>query len=90
MVTPMKEIGTEIRRVLKVVLGLWTLGVYNYANGDKYEGEVKEKVKNGKGKSKFNRIGVLSYANGDIYSGDWKDNLKNGEGIVGKWRIRNL
>ena len=43
-----------------------------YENGDKYVGDLKNGLKNGKG--------IYFYANGNKYEGDWKDDKKEGRG----------
>lgn len=47
---------------------------FTYPNGDIYEGEVKDSVKNG--------YGMLIYSNGDVYTGNFVDDLKQGRGIL--------
>ena len=44
----------------------------NYANDDQYLGEIKNGLRNGKGK--------MTYSNGNIYSGDWIDDVFHGKG----------
>lgn len=39
------------------------LGVYTYANGDKYDGEWRGNTKHGKG--------YFYYNNGELYMGEW-------------------
>jgi len=41
-----------------------------FANGDKYEGELKGKKKHG--------YGVFTWADGSTFRGDWKDDKKHG------------
>ena len=41
-------------------------------NGNIYDGDWKDDVRNGKGK--------YTWINGDIYDGDWKDDKRNGKG----------
>ena len=43
-----------------------------YANGDKYDGEWRNDVKEGKG--------TLVKADGDEYDGNWRNDKKNGKG----------
>ena len=45
-----------------------------YYTGDKYDGELKNNMINGKGK--------LEYSNGDVYDGDWRNGLKHGKGNI--------
>ena len=45
---------------------------YIYKNGNKYNGEFKNKMRNGKG--------TMKYLNGDVYNGDWVDNKRQGSG----------
>ena len=61
--------------------------ILSYTNGDKYEGEVINGVRNG--------YGTYFYHNGDKFEGFWKDNKKHGMGTlyykdgnlyVGQWR----
>ena len=47
-----------------------------FANGDKYEGELKGKKKHG--------YGVFTWADGSTFRGDWKDDKKHGKGLF-KW-----
>ena len=42
-----------------------------YNNGDLYNGEWKNDLKEGEGTIKYN--------NGDIYDGNWKNDLKEGK-----------
>ena len=48
-------------------------GIYYYEKGDKFKGEFKNDLKEGKGK--------IIYKNGDIYKGEIKNKLKEGIGI---------
>ena len=43
-----------------------------YENGEKYVGDLKNGLKNGKG--------IYLYANGNRYEGDWKDDKREGRG----------
>ena len=53
-----------------------------YPNGDKYIGEYKNKMRNGKGKMYYNE----KDENGRVmYDGYWKDDLFDGKGIM-KWK----
>ena len=47
-------------------------GLKEYANGDVYDGELKDDKRNGRGK--------ITYEDGDVYDGEWKDDSKNGRG----------
>jgi hypothetical protein len=62
-------------------------GVYNYANGDIYEGEFETGQRSG--------IGEYKYCDGTWFRGQWKNDKKNGIGVrmdkngirsYGKWR----
>lgn len=44
----------------------------SYANGDKYEGEVLQKLRHGNGQ--------MVYSNGEIYNGMWKNDAEHGIG----------
>jgi antitoxin component YwqK of YwqJK toxin-antitoxin module len=48
------------------------IGIMNYSDGSKYEGEFVNHLKEGKG--------VLVWKNGDKYSGDFKNDLPHGKG----------
>lgn len=63
-----------------------TVGKWEYSNGDKYEGQLQNSQRSGKG--------TMMWRNGDIYKGDWVQNLPQGRGIyiyitgesyVGSW-----
>ncbi len=72
-------------------------GVFVYKNGDCYEGENKNNIRNGRGVMHYknwgekyegdwvndNRVGYgsLSFNNGDLYTGDFKLNVPWGEGV---------
>jgi hypothetical protein len=43
-------------------------------NGNKYEGEMKDGKKHGKGK--------INYANGVKYTGDWINDIRTGQGVL--------
>ena len=47
-------------------------GVYKFSNGDIYDGDWKNDIRDGQG--------TQIYVNGDIYTGKWKDDMKNGQG----------
>jgi len=64
--------GQMTRKVEKVNVKYKNVGVYTYANGNKYEGEVQNDHKNGNG--------VFEYANKDKYDGLWRDDKKDGKG----------
>ena len=44
----------------------------SYVNGDKYEGEVQQKLRDGSGQ--------MVYATGEIYNGQWSSDAENGTG----------
>lgn len=48
-------------------------GVYEYANGDKYDGHWLKNKRHGQG--------VMTYANQDKYDGDWVDGKRHGKGL---------
>lgn len=48
-------------------------GTIYYEGGAKYEGEVKNHLRNG--------YGTLHNSNGNVYVGNWRNNLKHGQGI---------
>ena len=63
-----------------------------YPNGDKYIGEYKNNMRNGKGKIYYNQ---KNENNRYSYEGDWKDDLFDGKGIlkynnndvhIGEWK----
>lgn len=47
-------------------------GVYIFAMGERFEGELSNGKKHGKG--------IYYYLNGNIYRGDWANDKKNGQG----------
>ena len=68
-----------------------------YKNGDIYEGNFINDLKEGKGEMEYNNgdkyngiwkddkregKGKLIYSNGDIYNGDWKNDKKEGKGTM--------
>lgn len=66
-------------------------GIYVWGSGEKYEGNWKNMLRNGKGKN--------YYANGDEYTGEWLNDMKNGVGTYiskdgktysGKWESNEL
>jgi len=60
---------------------IWSIvGVYTYANEDKYDGEWKDNQMDGKGKSLLNLKGIYSHANKSKYDGEWKEGKKHGNG----------
>ena len=50
--------------------------VVEFSNGNKYEGNVKDRKFNGKGK--------FTYSNGDSYTGQWKNDMEHGYGVFKK------
>mmetsp|Transcript_22538 Transcript_22538/g.34822 ORF Transcript_22538/g.34822 Transcript_22538/m.34822 type:complete len:83 (-) Transcript_22538:123-371(-) len=49
-------------------------GKMTYADGDVYEGELKNGMAHGEGKNTF--------ANGSVYEGNWKDDKPNGKSFA--------
>ena len=49
------------------------INIRKFKDGSRYEGEYKNKVREGKG--------IYHYINGDIYIGEWKNNIFDGNGI---------
>jgi hypothetical protein len=47
----------------------------NYPNGDSYEGEWNNDVREG--------FGLLRFSKGDQYEGEWANDKMNGKGILG-------
>ena len=52
------------------------MGIFmmEYNNGDKYDGYIRNDLKDGNGK--------MEYKNGNIYDGIWINDLKEGKGIM--------
>jgi len=50
--------------VTEKVMHATSIGIYYYANGDKFEGEWKNNNRDGKGKPFFYPIGILYLADG--------------------------
>eukprot|EP00831_Metopus_contortus_P013279 TRINITY_DN1537_c0_g1_i7.p1 TRINITY_DN1537_c0_g1~~TRINITY_DN1537_c0_g1_i7.p1 ORF type:complete len:216 (+),score=41.98 TRINITY_DN1537_c0_g1_i7:183-830(+) len=63
---------TAAGETLKASRGYTGKGVATYVNGDKYDGDFVEGIREGKGK--------YVYAAGDEYEGDFKNNTKHGIG----------
>jgi len=61
-----------VANAAKVLFTLHSIGLFEQENGDKYEGDWKDDLKNGKG--------VIYYANGEIYDGEWKNDKYCGKG----------
>jgi len=59
--------------MLKELLGGGVFRIIQYPNGDKYQGEWKDDMKDG--------YGMFTYINGNKYKGKWKDDMKDGYGI---------
>ena len=73
-------------------------GVYYYGNGDIYEGDWKDNLRDGSGtfyykskretykgtfhKGKKSGKGIFHYASGDQYDGNWSNNQKHGKGCI--------
>jgi hypothetical protein len=72
MAISMMDSGLMTRKVEEVSVEYKSIGVYSYANGNKYEGEVQNDKKDGRG--------VFEYANKDKYDGLWRDDKKDGKG----------
>ena len=72
---------------------MFQTGKFFYSNGNRYEGEWKDDMRNGQGNwmkeiiscSYFMcfdlfKTGKFFYSNGSRYEGEWKDDEKNGQG----------
>ena len=77
----MKENGKMIWRLAKVK-GIVNIGKITYANGDVYEGDLINGIKNGDGISKLNIGEFISHDDNDKYEGQWNNDKRNGEGIM--------
>jgi hypothetical protein len=66
-----KDNGRKTTSMEKVILTL-SLGVMNYASGEKYDGQWKDDKKQGRG--------VYTYLNGDRYEGGWLEDEKCWDG----------
>lgn len=66
----------------KVKNSLKILGVLNYINGDKYDGDWTDDKKGPNGRMNFNGVGMQFYANGDKYDGQWENEVVQGKGKV--------
>ena len=62
----MRTFKVKVKSTLNVV------GIFDYDNGDKYEGHFKNGKKEGKG--------TMNYINGNLYDGAWENDVKNGQG----------
>lgn len=60
------------------------IGVFQYADGEKYDGDWLDNKKSGKGNSLFYNYkkGIYAYASGDRYEGEWQDGKRHGKGIL--------
>ena len=54
--------------------------VRKYPNGDKYEGDWKDGMRNGFGKIAEHIIGTYTIASGGRYEGQWDDDMTSGRG----------
>jgi len=91
---------TEINKIINnnKISEIYEFSLKNFydENGEKYIGEIKNNLKDGKGVLIFNNDsiyegdfkdnkregkGILYYNDGDRYEGDWKNNIKEGKGI---------
>jgi len=59
---------------------LLRLGKCHYANGDEYEGNWKNDLREGIGNLLYNSLGTLIKENGDKYEGEWKEDQMTGKG----------
>ena len=73
---------------------MWGEGVFEFANGDRFEGQFVNNVREGKGRyipRQPNIDGIL------YFEGEYRNDMKNGEGkmvyedgeIVGMWKNNN-
>ena len=72
------EHGIKGRKDLKVNLCIY-IGIYYYNDGNKYDGELANDMKNGYG-ILYISVGVFDYNNGDKYDGNWINDVKSGNG----------
>ena len=69
-----KSITNKSNNILNIYFKMVENNTKIYDNGDKYVGEIKNGVKEGKG--------IMYYSNGDKYEGEFKNDLKEGKGIL--------
>ena len=87
----------ETSRASRILGNKHGIGTYLYEDGDKYEGEFKDGLRNGHGiyyfangdkyvgqffEDEFNGQGTMYFANGSKYSGQFKDGKQHGEGTL--------
>ena len=81
-----KVVYEEIVGVLHCADDDWTedfkngKGVFEYANGDKYDGDWREDMPEGQGRFRERTVGTMNYATGDKYEGMWKQGKRHGNG----------
>merc|ERR1711936_1469283 len=64
-------------------------GVMKWQNGDRYEGDWVEGLRQGKGKYTCKASGgKYDWNNGDWYEGQWKSGLRHGHGLY-VWKEKN-
>ena len=52
-----------------------------YQNGDRYEGDWANDMRNGHGNLCLRCLGILTYGDKERYDGQWKDDKRAGPGI---------
>lgn len=92
--------GTFTTEKSSVIEGVWAdglngTGTVTSADGEVYEGEIRDGKPNGTGSltrangdvyegewkdGRVNGTATCTYANGDVYEGEWKDSKRNGTG----------
>ena len=60
--------------LVKVNLSIKNIGKYIKADGESYEGDFKNDLRDG--------FGIIKYVDGRVYEGEMKNDLRNG---IGKW-----
>lgn len=93
--------GTFTTEKSSVIEGVWAdglngTGTVTSADGEVYEGEIRDGKPNGTGSltrangdvyegewkdGRVNGTATCTYANGDVYEGEWKDSKRDGTGI---------
>ena len=68
-----------MKRCVEMVIIFNIIGIYYYADGNRYDGEWSNNEKKGRGNLNL-LVGILYYIDGGRYEGEWKNNKKFGKG----------
>jgi len=74
--------GKWFKRGKRWISFIYQIGIQEYKDGSKYEGEWKGDIRSGYGNFHHKEVGTMLYSNDEKYNGGWLNDQRNGKGVL--------